>query len=127
MADFLDDGELAMIRADVQDIVTNDHLGGAITYRVFVSKGTFDPNSGVTSGSYNNRTLNVAHRTMTVMEIEESGGYYQMGDHIYTVAYADLTEPKKDDRIIDNGRTRFVLNFATDSIKTFHSIVCRDV
>ena len=127
MADFLDDAEIAMIREDIQDIVGNEYLGGTITYRSFASKGTFDPNLRRIGGSFNNYSINAAGRSMTIMEIDESAGFYQKGDYIYTVAYEDLTEPKKDDQIIDGSRTRRVFDFSTDSIQTFHSIVCRDV
>lgn len=124
--DFLSDYELALIRQDVRDLTRDPQIGGTIIYQSWVSKGTFDPNTGARANVYAGTWTHTYKMPVGEDEIIESSGHYQRGDYRYYFSYLDIVTPKKDDRIID-GTTRYVIGFTTDSIKAFHSIVMRNL
>ena len=124
--DFLDDAELALIKQDVQDLTQDSQTGGTVIYQSWVSKGTFDPNTGAIANVYAGTWVSAYKMPVGEDEIISSSGHYQRGDYRYYFSTIDIGTPKKDDRVVD-GTTRYIVGFTTDSIETFHAIVLRNL
>ena len=127
MLDFLTTDELDLIQSDLMDLVTDPQTGGSVIYQSFVSRGTFDPNTRRITENFAGTWVNIYNRPISEDEVSNAGGRYQLGDYIYYVPVELITLPKKDDRLVDGGQTRYVVGFSTDSIETYHSLVCRNL
>lgn len=127
MDDVLNAEELQQIRDFAQAVIDDPQLSGSITYQSFVGRGTFDPLLGKVAQTFAGTWVHTYSRPITDHEVKMANGHYQTGDWFYYIAPRDVVLPKKDDRIVDGGRTRYVYEFTTDSIKTFHVIVARDI
>lgn len=127
MEDFLDASERTLIQQDVRDLTMDPELGGTILYRSFVSRGTFDPNTGGVVSVFAGTWTYTYRMAIGEEEITASGGYYQHGDYRYYFSPMDIGLPKKDDRIIDGPHTRYVVGFSTDSVQAFHVVVVRNL
>jgi protocatechuate 3,4-dioxygenase beta subunit len=125
--DFLNTDELGQIREDLMGLVTDPQTGGSVIYQSFVSKGSFNPNTGGVPLVFAGTWVDMYRRPISEFEVENSGGRYQVGDYIYYAPVEILILPKKDDRLVDGGQTRYVVSFTTDSIEVFHSLVCRNL
>ena len=132
--DFLSDDELSLIRSDFSDLVQDPQVGGTVLYNSFVSTGSFDPTSGQVSETYAGTWIHVFRQPFDELEMEERRSIsmapperYQVGTYHYLIAAAEVGLPKKDDRIVDGGSTRYVVSFITDVLGVFHSIEARNL
>ena len=123
--DFVTSEEKTLITQDFADLVGDTDCNTAITYKTFVSRGAFDAATGQVSETYTDSSINSFRFPMTEAEIKNSGGAYQKGDYRYMVQTADITTPKKDDKIVDGSVTRYPFDWSTDVLNIFHTIVAR--
>lgn len=125
--DFLTAEEKTLIVADFGDLINDPEVGVDITYEVFVSKGAFNPSTGQVTLTFTSFPLRAFRSALRDREIAESGGLYQSGDVRYLIRRSDVVAPKKDDRIIDGIKTRYVIEVGTDVSDTFHAVVGRNL
>lgn len=125
--DFVTAEELTLITNDFADLVADTQVRTAITYKVFVSKGTFDPATGKETETFTSLSINSFKYSINEEEINASGGKYQLGDYRYMIQVSDITTPKKDDQIVDGSATKYIVTYGTDILGVFHAIVARDI
>ncbi len=124
--DYVTAEEKQMMTDDFADLVGDEECQASITYKVFSSRGTYSPTTGLVTETYSpNLSINSFRFTLTEQEIHDSGGAYQRGDHRYMIQTADVAAPKKDDRIVDGSVTRYPFEWSTDPLNIFHVIVAR--
>ena len=125
--DYVTVEERQLITDDFSDLVGDAECQVAITYRVFVSRGTFNPATGIISETYTNSSINSFRFPLREDEIINSGGIYQKGDYRYMMRVSDIATPKKDDRLIDGSVTRYPFEWSTDPLNIFHVLVARKI
>lgn len=116
-----------MMVSDFSDIVGDPSIGGTINYRRMVSRGTFSPSSGSIAITFSDNWINALRAPVSEKQIELSDGKYQTGDIRYMIAYANMTNPGKDDRIVDEGKEMFTVDILTDPLRIFHSVITRNL
>lgn len=126
--DFLTTKEKTLFTDDFNDLISDASVGVSITYRPFSSKAAFAPSSGRVAETYStDQTINAFRVPVSDREVELSNGKYQVGDWRYMIRVVDVSTVKKDDRLIDSGITRYIVNFNHDSLRIYHSIVARNL
>lgn len=126
--DFVTANEKTLMTADFKDLIGDASVGVSITYQPFSSKAAFSGTTGKVVETYGaNQTINAFRAPLTDEEIANSNGKYQVGDWRYMIRTADVATVKKDDRLVDSGTTRYVVNFAYDPLYIFHSLVVRNI
>ena len=123
--DFLTAEEKQMMTDDASDMIDDEQLQTVVTYKTFVSRGTFSATTGQVSETYTNSTVNTVRFPLAEAEIRNSGGAYQKGDYRYVLKTADVATPKKDDRILEGSVTRYPFDWSTDPLNIFHTIIAR--
>ena len=126
--DFLTANEKTLFTNDFKDFIGDASIGISITYRPFSSKGDFAPSTGKVVETYStDQTINSFRAPVSDKEIENSGGKYQAGDWRYMIRVADVATPKKDDKIIDSGVTRYIMGFTHDPLRIFWALMARNL
>lgn len=126
--DFVTANEKTLMSDDFTDLIGDASVGVSVTYQPFSSKGSFSPSTGEVTETFGaDQTINAFRVPVSDREIEASGGKYQAGDWRYLIRVTDVATPKKDDRIVDGSITRYVVTWATDPLRIFHSLVVRNI
>lgn len=125
--DFLSADELQLMKDDFSDLINDGQVGVAITYKTYTGKSAFSKSTRVVTPTFTSSTVRAFRFPMDNMEIANSNGHYQSGDYKYMIKASDISNPKKDDRIVDNGVERYVHDSSEDSVGIFYSVVARSL
>lgn len=125
--DFLTADEKDLIVSDFSDIVTDPSIGGTINYRQYANRNDFDPSTGELTAGFSNNWIHAIRAPVSEKQLQLSNGQYQTGDIRYMVRYSDITDPSKDDRVVDEGKLMYAIDILTDPLRIFHSVICRNV
>lgn len=122
--DFLTADEETLITQDFADLVSDEQLKVAITYKQFSSKQTIAAGGSII---FTNTAVNSFKMPLSIYEINASNGKYQIGDIRFFIKTSDITTVKKDDRIQEGSSVYMVRESTKDPIGVFHSIIVRNL
>src|SRR5258706_9137386 len=101
--DFLTTDEVNLIKSDVHDFVYDPEIGIEITYKIYTGKTGFSKTVRTVTPTFTSVTIQALRFPLDNAEIVKSDGHYQSGDYKYLIQITDIDNPKKDDRIVDDG------------------------
>ena len=125
--DFLTTAERSLMQSDFSDMVTDPSVGGTIQYWRCTALSAFDPTSGSVSATFEKTWISMLRAPISEKQLQLSDGKYQTGDIRYMIRYSDITQPGKDDRIVDESKTMYAIDILTDPLRIFHSVIARNV
>jgi len=125
--DFLSEFERDLIASDLSDIVTDPSISGTVLYQRNTGKADFDPSTGRQEVQFAKQWIRAIRAPISEKQIQLSDGKYQSGDIRYMIRYTDVTNPSKDDRIVDESKTMYAIDILTDPLRIFHSLITRNL
>lgn len=131
--DFLTPSELAQIGGDVAALLVEPQVSVALTYRRYTGQ-TFTPSTGANTPTYTDTALRAVRVDVSAREVAAAGGLYRQGDVRFLVPRVVVAgvvalpiEPAKDDRLVVDGATYDLVDWASDQLGLTWRLVARGV
>jgi hypothetical protein len=126
--DFITQAEKDLLTEDFSDMVSDADMTVTIIYQRSTGQGTFDPTTGTRTPTFDDFETVSFRQPIASDEFAVEG--YEIGDVRYLMRRSDFEPtqiPATEDRIVEGGETRFVVEVREDPIGIFYSIVARDI
>lgn len=123
----LDAFEKTELLSTLRDVVDDPEVRAQIDYVSMTGQATVDLEAGTqTRAEATDSDVNAIRGFVGTDQVDRSGGRLEIGDRIYLIDQADLTnEPTTNDRIVDGSVTLEVVAWRSDPLELAYLITAR--
>lgn len=123
--------ETSQIQADTRALLDDSHVNVEVTYTSF-SSATFDAEAGTTSTTATTSTVNALRGVVTAEKMNRLSGVVdvqgtvEVGDRMYLIDQADISEPSTEGTVTEGSVTREVVGWSAGVLNDVYLVTARE-